>query len=314
MSPRIAGLIAVPVLAALGLAALLASQSSSARPEREESALAARGAQVRAAPVSHLSSPPSQTPAPSTRPPAARLPIRYRLIGCRSHGAEAFRHGPHRREVAIGFDDGPAAITPAFVSMLERAHAQATFFLIGRQVSRSFQGLLLRELRDGDALGDHTFTHPDLVRSGDVRSELSWTIGAIRSLTGYTPCVFRPPYGSYNSATVRTAASLGLATVMWNVDPTDWTRPGTAAIKQRVLAQVQPGSIIISHDGGGFREQTLAAYPAIIAGLRARGYRIVTIPQLLGFRPVYQPCIRLCEGIGVRRSEVPRGAVVERAR
>jgi peptidoglycan/xylan/chitin deacetylase (PgdA/CDA1 family) len=185
--------------------------------------------------------------------------------------------------------------------------------LIGRQLSGSYQELLRRELRDGDVLGDHSFTHPDLLRSGGVFTQLSETISAIRSLTGYTPCVFRPPYGSYDSQTVSTASSLGLATVLWNVDPTDWARPGTAAIVQRVLAQVQPGSIIISHDGGGFREQTLAAYPQIIAALHARRYRIVTIPQLLGFRPVYMPCIKLCDGLGVRRAEVPRRALIVRA-
>jgi hypothetical protein len=80
-----------------------------------------------------------------------------------------------------------------------------------------------------------------------------------------------------------------------------------------VLAQVQPGSIIISHDGGGFREETLAAYPKIIAALRARRYRIVTIPQLLGFRSVYVSCIKLCDGLGVRRAEVPHGALIVRA-
>jgi peptidoglycan-N-acetylglucosamine deacetylase len=162
-------------------------------------------------------------------------------------------------------------------------------------------------------LGDHTFTHPDLTRTGQVRSQLHATIAAIRSLTGYTPCVFRPPYGAYDQATVNTARSLGLATVLWNVDPSDYLLPGTRAIEQRVLAQVQPGSIILSHDGGGPRGQTLAAYPSIIAALRARGYRIVTIPQLLGFRPVYVPCIRLCEGIGVPRRQLPRDAIVGRA-
>ena len=142
---------------------------------------------------------------------------------------------------------------------------------------------------------------------------LQATIAAIRQLSGYTPCVFRPPYGAYDASVLRTARSLGLATVMWNVDPSDYTQPGSVAIRQRVLAQVQPGSIVISHDGGGPRGQTLAAYPSIIASLRARGYRIVTIPQLLGFRPVYMPCIRLCDGIGVPRDRVPREAILERA-
>jgi peptidoglycan/xylan/chitin deacetylase (PgdA/CDA1 family) len=215
--------------------------------------------------------------------------------------------------VAIGFDDGPAPDTNAFVRMLERSHAQATFFMIGRQVSHAFRGTLLRELRDGDVLGDHTFSHPNLTPIGNVRGELEGTIRAIRAVSRYTPCVFRPPYGAYDESIVQTARSLGLATVLWNVDPGDWALPGISAIEQRVLAQVQPGSIIISHDGGGPRGQTLAAYPSIIATLRKRGYRIVTIPQLLGFRPVYAPCPRRCDGIGVRRAALPRDAILEGA-
>ena len=249
--------------------------------------------------------------------PAARPAIRpvalYRIVGCRSRGALAYLHGPARRGVAIGFDDGPAPDTGAFVSMLQRSRARATFFMIGEQVSASYRPTLLRELRNGDVLGDHTFTHPDLIQSGGVRAQLERTIAAIRALTGYTPCVFRPPYGDYDQSIIQIARSLGLATVLWNVDPSDYTQPGTRAIEQRVLAQVRPGSIVISHDGGGPRGQTLAAYPAIIASLRARGYRILTIPELLGFHPVYVPCIRLCDGIGVPRSALPRDAIVERA-
>jgi peptidoglycan/xylan/chitin deacetylase (PgdA/CDA1 family) len=257
-----------------------------------------------------------------TGPPSAGAPvrspipaplIRYRVVGCRSHGQFAYRHGPSRREVAIGFDDGPWPDTPAFVRMLEHSRAQATFFMIGEQLGAGYKATLLRELRDGDVLGDHTFSHPDLTRSPEVRSQLLRTLAAIRALSGYTPCVFRPPYGLYDASVVRTARSLGLATILWNVDPADYTQPGVGAIEQRVLAQVRPGSILISHDGGGPRGQTLAAYPQIIASLRARGYRIVTIPELLGFHPVYVPCIRLCDGIGVRRSAMPSGAIVERA-
>jgi peptidoglycan-N-acetylglucosamine deacetylase len=237
----------------------------------------------------------------------------YRISGCVSRGLQAYRQGPSRREVAIGFDDGPAPDTGAFVSMLARNHAQATFFMIGEHVSSAYRATLLRELRQGDVLGDHTYTHPDLVTSGGVRSQLQRTIDAIRALSGYTPCVFRPPYGDYDNSVVQTARSLGLATVLWNVDPADYTLPGSRAIEQRVLDQVAPGSIIISHDGGGPRGQTLAAYPGIIAKLRARGYRIVTIPQLLGFHLTYVPCVKLCDGIGVPRSRLPRGAVVDRA-
>ena len=235
----------------------------------------------------------------------------YRVVGCRSSGDIVHRHGPALHEVAVGFDDGPYPDTPAFVRMLARSHAQATFFMIGRQVTPAYRETILHELREGDVPGDHTFSHPDLTRSREVRGQLQSTIAAIRALSGYTPCVFRPPYGDVNASVERTARSLGLATVGWNVDPSDYAQPGVAAIARRVLEQVQPGSIIISHDGGGPRGQTLAAYPKIIAALHKRGYRFVTIPELLGYRPVYEPCVRLCDGIGVPRAKVPRNAIFQ---
>jgi peptidoglycan-N-acetylglucosamine deacetylase len=255
------------------------------------------------------------SPRPTARSAVHSAPTLFRIVGCRdSAPALAYRDGPgSRRLVAFGFDDGPGPETGAFVRMLERAHARATFFLIGRQVGTAFRPTLLRELRDGDVLGDHTFSHPDLVKSPEVRGQLSSTIAAIRAQTGYTPCVFRPPYGDYDAGVVRTARALGMATVLWNVDPTDWARPGTAAIEQRVLAQVRPGSIVISHDGGGPRSQTLAAYPDIVSALRARGYRIVTIPELLGLRPIYVRCARLCDGIGVPRNALPHNAIFLKA-
>lgn len=260
------------------------------------------------APTTPAATPPGK-PSPSKQAPRTL----YRIVGCRSRGNSAYLHGPSVKEVAIGFDDGPAPDTPAFVTMLEKAHVRATFFMIGEQVSGSYRATLLWELRNGDVLGDHTFTHPELTRTANVRGQLAETIGVIRQVSGYRPCVFRPPYGAYDQSIVDTARSLGLATVLWNVDPTDYALPGTAAIEQRVLAQVQPGSIIISHDGGGPRGETLAAYPYIFAALKRRGYRIVTIPELLGFRPVYRACIKLCDGIGIARARLPRGAITELA-
>jgi peptidoglycan/xylan/chitin deacetylase (PgdA/CDA1 family) len=256
-------------------------------------------------------SPTATTPLTQT-PPAKPGGQLYRVVGCASRGGP-YRGGPSVRKVAIGFDDGPAPDTGAFVTMLERERATATFFMIGRQVSSGYREVILRELRNGDVPGDHTFTHPNLTAVRDVRGELESTLGAIRTVSGYTPCIFRPPYGDYDASVVSTARSLGLATVLWNVDPRDWARPGVRSIVDTVLAEVRPGSIIISHDGGGPRGQTLAAYPLIIAALRARHYRIVSIPELLGFRPVYEPCIKLCDGIGVPRQKLPRGAILQAA-
>ncbi len=269
-----------PVIAlALGVTMPAAGNAGRSR------ARAARSEQHRAAGAHAAGSGPGNPPTSGNTPGSAvgsgKAPGRnapappgsYRIVGCRSSGEAAYRHGPARREVAIGFDDGPGPDTPAFVTMLERAHARATFFMIGEQVTSAYRTTLLRELRNGDVLGDHTFTHPYLTQSANVFGQLQSTISAIRGLTGYTPCVFRPPYGAYDASVIRTARSLGLATVLWNVDPADYTLPGAGAIVSRVLAQVQPGSIIISHDGGGPRGQTLAAYPAIISALRKRGYR-----------------------------------------
>ncbi len=262
-----------------------------------------------AASTSHHPSVDAGALTPSAHTPETRQ-VRYRPVGCvRSGPALAYTHGPRRREVALSFDDGPYPLTPSFVRMLHANGAVATFFMIGEQLTARYRTTLLEELRDGDALGDHTYTHPDLVTSGDVSSQLQRTAAAIRGLSGYSPCVFRPPYGDYNTSILRTAAELGLATIIWEVDPSDYTQPGTSAIVQRVLAQVQPGSIVLSHDGGGPRTQTLAAYPTIIRALRGRGYRFVTVPELLGFRAVYRRCVRDCEGVSVTRA--PAGSIVE---
>jgi peptidoglycan/xylan/chitin deacetylase (PgdA/CDA1 family) len=238
--------------------------------------------------------------------------VRYRPIGCLASGpAIAHTHGPRRREVALTFDDGPSIYTRRFVQMLRANGAVATFFTIGDQVASGYRSVLHEELRDGDALGDHTWTHPNLdtLSAGAVRAQLASTKSRLAAVSGYTPCVFRPPYGSYDATVLGVARSLGLDTVTWEVDPADYTLPGSAAIEQRVLAQAQRGSVILSHDGGGPRLQTLEAYPRIIAALRARGDRFVTVPQLLGLRGVYRRCRRDCEESAIQ-GRPPRDSIV----
>jgi peptidoglycan/xylan/chitin deacetylase (PgdA/CDA1 family) len=209
--------------------------------------------------------------------------------GCHARTARAYRSGPRGRGrvVALSFDDGPVADTPAFLGVLERARVPATFFQIGRQVP-GHDGLLRRMLRDGDAIGDHTLTHASLAAlpAGQIRQQIAATSNLIHQAVGYRPCVMRPPYGAVNARVLHIAAAQHMATVLWNVDPRDWSRPGTGAIWHRVLAGVRPGSIVIMHDGGGPRGQTLAALPRIISKLRRRGYRFKTVPALLGFPTV----------------------------
>jgi peptidoglycan/xylan/chitin deacetylase (PgdA/CDA1 family) len=242
----------------------------------------------------------------------SRAPLRYRPIGCLATGPLSARtHGPRRREVALSFDDGPSIYTRRFVQMLRAQKAVATFFMIGDQIGSGYQSVLREELRNGDALGDHTWTHPMLtaLSAGAVRSQLSFTKSRIAAVSGYTPCLFRPPYGDLDGSVISIARSLGLDTITWEVDPADYTLPGTGAIVQRVLAQTQRGSIVLSHDGGGPRLQTLDAYPRIIASLRARGYSFVTVPQLLGLRGVYRECRRDCEEAAIE-GRPPRGSIV----
>ena len=247
---------------------------------------------------------------PKTTKPHLR-PLRYRPVGCELRsGTAAITGGASKREVALTFDDGPWPDTPQFLSTLERLHVPATFFMIGEQVA-GHGADLARELRDGDVLGNHSYTHPDLARGGDVAGQLTDTSAAITRESGYRPCLFRPPYGATDSAVQTTAHSLGLSTILWNVDPRDWSLPGTPAIVTTVLGQVRPGSIILMHDGGGPRGETLAALPTIVHSLRSRGLRPVTLLQLLGGHTLYRRCRALC-GAAAVSGRLPRGSIIQR--
>lgn len=205
--------------------------------------------------------------------------------GCEPAGANTRSSGPGgRRRVALTFDDGPSEFTADVLDLFKRKDAVATFFVIGGQVSGR-AGVLRRALREGHAVGNHSHTHASLAGGG--AGELSRAQAAIRRALGYTPCVFRPPYGATSSLLAGQARERGMNTILWDVDPLDWQRPGADAIHSRVVGATRPGSIVLSHDGGGPRGGTVAAYGRIIDTLRRRGYAFVTVPQLLGLKPVY---------------------------
>jgi peptidoglycan-N-acetylglucosamine deacetylase len=166
--------------------------------------------------------------------------------------------------------------------VLERYHVPATFFAIGK-MERYFSPSTVRELRDGDVVGDHTETHPAMARlsAHEQHEQLFEQLARIELLGGPRPRLFRPPYGSFSDTTLRELHALGLLMVLWSVDTGDYLQPGVAAIVHRVLAGAHPGAIFLMHDGGGIRAQTIAALPDIIRGLRTRGFRPVTVPQLL---------------------------------
>jgi peptidoglycan/xylan/chitin deacetylase (PgdA/CDA1 family) len=208
-----------------------------------------------------------------------------RVTGCVDSGPTPVFHGPRTKKVvALTFDDGPSSYTPQILSILARKHVHATFFEIGDQVPLH-PDLPRKILAGGNELGDHSLHH----ESEPGYASMAETQSRIESVTGFRPCLFRPPYGAYDSRVVGDARSLGMTTVIWDVDPTDWSRPGTGAIYSRVVSATQPGSIVLMHDGGGDRSETVAALPNIIDTLRARGYSFATVSQLLGQRMIWSP-------------------------
>jgi peptidoglycan/xylan/chitin deacetylase (PgdA/CDA1 family) len=217
-----------------------------------------------------------------------------KLAGCVPSGAPFVNRGPasQGKEIALTFDDGPWLLTSRFLDVLERYHVPATFFEIGEQISEYGQGGAIerRMLADGDMIGDHTWSHPDVRNGGPFAvDQIARTAAAIKRATGgFEPCLFRAPYGDVGPGLLSVAESLGFKTIQWDIDPRDWARPGVSAIYDNVLANAHPGAIVLQHDGGGDRSATLAALPIEIRGLEQRGYRFVTITQLFGMQLLYR--------------------------
>ena len=185
-------------------------------------------------------------------------------------------------ELALTFDDGPGPYTQQLVGVLNRLHVHATFFAIGEE-ERYFSAGTVLELHSGDVVGDHTETHPMMasLSAHEQREELVEQIARIELLGGPRPRLFRPPYGSFDATTFHILHQLHLLMVLWSTDTSDYTLPGVHAIVQRALAGAHPGAIILMHDAGGDRSETIAALPAIVRGLRKKGLEPVTIPRLM---------------------------------
>jgi peptidoglycan-N-acetylglucosamine deacetylase len=194
--------------------------------------------------------------------------------------------GGRSKDIALTFDDGPGPYTPEVLNVLERFHVRATFFAIGK-MERYFSGSTIRQIHDGDVIGDHTETHPQLatLSAHEQHEQLFEDIVRIELLGGDRPTLFRPPYGSYNATTMRELHRLHLLMVLWSADTEDYLRPGVPVIVQRALEGAKPGAILLMHDGGGNRSQTVAALPTIITKLRKQGYNLVTVPELLAHDP-----------------------------
>ena len=204
-------------------------------------------------------------------------------IGCAHDGAPFVTNGPRRRKrIAIGFDDGPSDYTPQVLRVLRRFDSHATFFEIGQETSG--RGAIMKKvLRQGNEIGNHSLHHELDPSSASIHE----TDRLIRQATGFRPCDFRPPDGIVNSALIQRAHAQHLVTVNWDVDPRDWADPGVSAIASNVIDNAHNGSIVVMHDGGGNRSETVAALPAILSHFRQRGYRFVTVAELLGHNFIY---------------------------
>jgi peptidoglycan-N-acetylglucosamine deacetylase len=194
------------------------------------------------------------------------------------------------RSIALTFDDGPSGTTPAILDVLEAYGARATFFVIGSWVEQ-----LPDVARDiaarGHELGNHTWTHVDADRTRELatlRDEVARTNEVVERVTGRRPSLLRPPYGSDPGRFARVAPECGLeATVLWSVQSFDWQDPEPDEIVAQVLAEVEPGAIVLLHDGqrdtndASPRSSTLAALPTLLERLRSDGYEFTTVSELL---------------------------------
>ena len=187
--------------------------------------------------------------------------------------------------IALTFDDGPwATYTPQILDILKRYNAKGTFFVVGRQAQR-YPDLLKRIAAEGHEFGNHTWTHRmRFADSATAANELDNTTAIIQRITGKRTRLYRPPGGTLNNGLDNRAKGLGYAVVMWSHDTFDWRQPPASTIVQRAIASPNPGNIVLMHDGGGPRNATVAALPQILNNLQQKGYRFVTIQELMAMK------------------------------
>lgn len=195
--------------------------------------------------------------------------------------------GPY---IAMTFDDGPHATnTPKLLEILAKRQIKATFFVVGECVDAN-PALLKREVAEGHEIGNHSWSHPDLGRSSEekVRSQMQRTKEAIERAAGVECKVMRPPYGSLTANQRRWIHSeFGYKVILWDVDPLDWKEPGVSVVEHRIVSETKKGSIILSHD---IHAPTIAAMPATLDALLAKGFKFVTVSELLAMaKPASAP-------------------------
>ncbi len=185
-------------------------------------------------------------------------------------------------QLALTFDDGPhPTYTPQILKILADHKARATFFTLGCWVAK-YPDLVKQAAANGNEIGCHTWSHPDCTKlsSAAIRRQVQRWEAVAEPLIGGRVRHFRPPYGAVNARVRGVVNSMGYTVVMWSGETHDWRRPGAEAIYDRVMAAAREGAVILMHDGGGPRNQTVAAVRRLVPALQAKDYRLVTLSEL----------------------------------
>lgn len=262
----------------IGLTASAITSCSVAAPE-EKPAMRQAGAE------------PAKTPQNSAyRTPAVQGPVprnpdaNHRADFSKNAGVTFTRVLVSGNYVALTFDDGPhPKNTPRLLDMLRARNIKATFYVIGRSVDL-YPQVVRRTVAEGHEMGNHTHTHRLLSKLSDseVRSELSRCRDAVQRAAGVSMRTMRPPYGGLTQRQrAMVHEEFGYPTILWSVDPLDWKRPGPSVVTSRILAGTSAGGIILAHD---LHSQTVDAMPATLDGLLRRGFRFVTVSQLIAMQ------------------------------
>ncbi len=214
---------------------------------------------------------PQKTNPPSPSQPSATAPAKITYSSVKVNG-------PY---IAMTFDDGPhATLTPKLLDLLAQKKIKATFFVLGENVQRHPE-ILKRAVAEGHEIGNHSWSHPNLARLSNegLRSQLQRTDDVIVQAIGSHPKFMRPPYGELTPRQRQWVNNqFGYKVILWDVDPLDWKEPGPSVVAQRIIRETKPGSIILSHD---IHAQTIAAMPETFDALLAKGFKFVTVSQLL---------------------------------
>jgi peptidoglycan-N-acetylglucosamine deacetylase len=185
--------------------------------------------------------------------------------------------------VALTFDDGPhPKYTQQILDLLKQYDAKGTFFVVGQLAEKSPE-VVLRMYENGHEVANHTYTHPSTKSVSKIMEEISKTNNTIYSITGFSPNLFRPVEGIYTDEIVNEVVKNGYKIVMWSwhQDTEDWKDPGVDKIVNKVLGGLKNGDVVLFHDGGGNREQTVKALEKILPELKRRGYKFITISEMI---------------------------------